>query len=343
MEIARSTWLSKGKLILSLLGALSVLALPFGANNSILSLFVFVGLYTIIGVGLCLLLGYAGQISLGQAAFYGIGAYSTAIFTTQFGLNPWIAMLCGMGLSVAIAYGVGRPLLKLQQHYLALATLGFGMIIHLVFIEERAVTGGSQGISSIPRLALGSLVFDNDFKFYYLSFGFALAGILLARNIVNSRIGRALKAVHTSEVAASSLGVPVTNIKAQVFALSAAYASVAGSLFAHYITFIAPNTFGVMTSVEFVVMAAVGGLASIWGPIFGAATVIFLRRLLQTWVPVIFPGATGEYEIVVFGIILVLIMIFMPEGLVAGTRSLLRKRFKRRKQVNPAGEQGVME
>lgn len=340
MEIARRTWLSKGKLILSLLGALLVLALPFVANNSILSLFVFVGLYTIIGVGLCLLLGYAGQISLGQAAFYGIGAYSTAILTTRFGINPWLAILCGVALSATIAYGVGRPLLKLQQHYLALATLGFGMIVHLKFIEERAITGGSQGISSIPRLALGSLVFDNDFKFYYLSIAVALAGILLARNIVNSRIGRALKAVHTSEVAASSLGVPVTNIKAQVFALSAAYASVAGSLFAHYITFIAPSTFGVMTSVEFVVMAAVGGLASIWGPIFGAATVIFLRRLLQTWVPVILPGATGEYEIVVFGIILVLIMIFMPEGLVAGTSSLLRKRFNQRKQVN-SGDQEV--
>ncbi|HWJ02697.1 MAG TPA: branched-chain amino acid ABC transporter permease, partial [Verrucomicrobiae bacterium] len=214
------------------------------------------------------------------------------------------------------------PLLKLEKHYLALATLAVGLIVHLVFIEERNITGGSSGISSIPRLKIGSLVFDTDLKFYFLVLGLALFSMLLTRNIVNSRVGRALRAIHTSEAAAHSMAVPVSKIKAQVFALSAVYASVAGSLFAHYITFIAPNTFGLLTSIDFVVMAVIGGLSSIWGPVLGAAAIVFLRRMLQSLVPMFFPRVSGEYEIVVFGVILVLIMIFMPEGLVAGCREL---------------------
>jgi len=314
----------KAALILAAL-AVAVL-LPFTLDNSIISLLIFAGLYTLVTVGLCLLMGYAGQISLGQAAFYGIGAYSTAILTTRFAINPWLAMLAGVVLAVAISFVVGWPLLKLEKHYLALATLAFGLIVQLVIVEEAEITGGSSGISSIPRLSLGSFSFDNDFKFYFLVLGFALIGSLLAGNIVNSRVGRALRAVHTSEVAARSLAVPVNQIKTQVFALSAAYASIAGSLFAHYISFVAPNSFGLLTSIDFLVMAVIGGMASIWGPITGALAVVFLRRLLQTVVPMFFPRASGEYEIIVFGLILVAVMIFLPEGLFSGVKSILSGR-----------------
>ncbi len=315
----------KVKALLFILLLVLAVIVPFVVNNSILSLLIFIGLYTIVVVGLCLLMGYAGQISLGQAAFYGIGAYSTAILTTQFAINSWLAMLCGVAVSVTVAFLVGLPLLKLEKHYLALATLAFGLIIHLIFIEERGITGGSSGISAIPRLAVGSLVFDSDYKFYFLVLCFTLASIFLAKNIVDSRVGRALRAIHTSEVAARSVAVPVTRLKAQVFGLSAAYASIAGSLFAHYITFIAPNTFGLLTSIDFVVMAVIGGLSSIWGPIWGAAAIVLLRRLLQTIVPALFPRVSGEYEIVVFGAILVLIMIYLPEGLVTGSSQLWKK------------------
>jgi branched-chain amino acid transport system permease protein len=331
---------AKLKIIVVLLGLALAIALPFAVDNSILSLLVFVGLYTLVVVGLCLLMGYAGQVSLGQAAFYGIGAYSTAILTTRFAFNPWLAMLVGVAVAVIVAYVVGRPLLKLESHYLALATLAFGMIIQLIFVEEKEITGGSQGISSIPSLSVGSLTFDNDFKFYFLVAAFVFAGILLAGNIVNSRIGRALRAVHTSEMAAESLAIPVSRIKSQVFALSAGYAAIAGSLFAHYISFVAPNSFGLLTSIDFLVMAVIGGLASIWGPIFGAAAVVFLRRLLQSVVPLFFPRASGEYEIVVFGVILVLVMIFLPEGLVSSLKTVITKS-RLVRTSKPSGEVGT--
>lgn len=317
--------LSKGKYLAFAVLLAIALVMPFGLDNSTLSLLVFAGVYTLVVVGLCLLMGYAGQVSLGQAAFYGIGAYSTAILTTKFAVNPWLAMLVGVAISVAIAFLVGWPLLKLEKHYLALATLAFGLIVNVIFVEEAELSGGTGGITSIARLSLGPLVFNDDRKFYYLVLFFVLLGSLFAANIVNSRVGRALRAVHTSEVAARSMAVPVNRIKTQVFALSAAYASVAGSLFASYITFVAPSTFGLLTSIDFVLMAVIGGLASIWGPVFGALAVVFLGRLLQTVVPLFFPNVSGEYEIVIFGIILVVIMVFMPEGLVAGLKSLLTK------------------
>ncbi len=336
---------SKGKYIIFLLLLAFTLVLPFGVDNSIRSLLIFAGLYTLVSVGLALLMGYAGQISLGQAAFYGIGAYSSAILTTQYGLNPWLAMLTGVVISVLIAFAVGLPLLKLEQHYLALATLAFGMIVNVLFVQSK-LTGGTSGISSIPSLAIGPLVFDDDLKFYFLVVFFVVAGSLLASNIVDSRVGRALRAVHTSEVAARSMAVPVHNIKNQVFGLSAAYASIAGSLFAHYITFVSPTTFDLQTSIDFVVIAVIGGLASIWGPVLGAAAVVFIRRGLQTVVPLFFPNITGEYEIVAFGIIVALIMIFMPEGLVAGLRSIVRKAYSlrdktREKALLKSGEGNV--
>lgn len=317
---------------------LFIFVLPFIiTNNYYLSVLVIIGIHTTVVVGLCLLMGYAGQISLGHAAFYGLGAYVSGILTSTYGISPWVAIAVGAVCTGIIAYVMGIPIFRLKEHYLALATLGLGMIIHVIFVEEVELTGGPSGLSKgIPYLSLGNFIFNNDFRYYFLVWVVALIAIILANNVVHSRIGRALRSIHGSEFAAQSLGVDTEKFKLQVFALSAVYASVAGSLYAHYITFISPNPFGMMTSIQFMVMAVVGGLSSIWGPIFGVTAITLLTETLKAFLQQFFPQAGGEYEIVVFGIILVLIMIFLPEGLTSGLRNTYESWRYRKEKINEA-------
>lgn len=321
---------------------LFIFVLPFIiTNNYYLSVLVIIGIHTTVVVGLCLLMGYAGQISLGHAAFYGLGAYVSGILTSTYGISPWVAIAVGAVCTGIIAYVIGIPIFRLKEHYLALATLGLGMIIHVIFVEEVELTGGPSGLSKgIPYLSLGNFVFNTDFRYYFLVWVVAMIAIILANNVVHSRIGRALRSIHGSEFAAQSLGVDTEKFKLQVFALSAVYASVAGSLYAHYITFISPNPFGMMTSIQFMVMAVVGGLSSIWGPIFGVTAITVLTETLKAFLQQFFPQAGGEYEIVVFGIILVLIMIFLPEGLTSGLRNTYESwRYRKEKTNEAPGDQ----
>lgn len=308
-----------------LVAALAVLALipVFVRMSSHLDVLIYIGIYTIVTAGLCLLTGYAGQISLGQAAFYGLGAYASAIPTVQYAAPPWLAMLAGMVLTAAVAYGFGIPILKLRGHYLALATLAFGIIVNLAFVEFKDLTGGPSGIPGVPPFRLFGIVFDSDAKRYYLTTGAALLTLLVARNVVHSRVGRALRSIHGSEVAAETLGVDTARHKREVFALSAAMASLAGSLYAHHLGLVSPAAFTFVASVEFVVMAAVGGLASVWGAPFGAAAITLLTEAIRRVMPLLLSHASGEHEVIAYGVILVAIMIFMPEGLVAGLRSAL--------------------
>lgn len=290
-----------------------------------LSVGVFIGIHAIVTIGLCLLMGYAGQISLGQAAFYGLGAYGSGVLTTRAGVDPWLAMALAMGLTGLVAWAFGRPILRLRGHYLAMVTLAFGIIVYLVFVEGRDLTGGPSGLPGIPRLAIGGLVFDTDRKFFYLTWAAVLAVVVVSLNVVNSRVGRALRAIHGSEVAAETLGIRTASYKLTVFTLSAVYAALAGSLYAHYLSFVSPPTFGFIASIEFVVMAAVGGLASVWGAPFGAAAVTLLAEGIRTVMPRLLAHASGEHEVVAYGLLLILIMIFVPEGLTAGGLRALRR------------------
>ncbi len=314
-----------------------IFILPFLiTNNYYLSVLVIIGIYTTIVVGLCLLMGYAGQISLGHAAFYGMGAYASGILTATCHISPWLAILAGAAGTGVVAYVIGIPIFRLKEHYLALATLGLGLIVHVVLMEEVGLTGGPSGLTEeIPYLSIGSLVLNTDFKYYFLVWVVALLAIILANNVVHSRIGRALRSIHGSEFAAQSLGVDTGRYKLQVFALSAVYASIAGSLYAHYITFISPSPFGLMTSIQFMVMAVVGGLSSIWGPILGVTAITVLAEGLKYIVPRLIPQAGGEYEIVVYGLILVIIMIFLPEGLTSSLVNLYERwRYRKEKAAD---------
>jgi branched-chain amino acid transport system permease protein len=213
-----------------------------------------------------------------------------------------------------MAFVIGFPVLKLKGHYLAMATLGLGIIIYITFNEAVDLTGGPSGLSGIPNLSLGPLIFDNDLKNYYLIWSFTLATMLLSINLAHSRIGRALRAIHDSEVAARVMGVNARLLKVQIFALSAAISAIAGSLYAHTMTFVSPASFGFNFSIELVTMVIIGGLGSIYGSFLGAALLTLLPELLR---------AFQDYDIVIYGLLLIVMTMFMPGGLVRGLSGLV--------------------
>jgi branched-chain amino acid transport system permease protein len=305
-----------------------ILLMPILVHEGyLLNVMVFVGIHTMLALALNLLLGYAGQISLGQAGFFGLGAYISGILTATHGINPWLAMLTAAVVVTLVAFMVGFPILKLKGHYLAMATLGLGIIIYIVFNEAIDQTGGPSGLSGIPNLSIAGFIFDSDLKNYYLIWGFTLLAMGLSLNLVHSRIGRALRAIHDSEVAARVMGVNARLLKVQIFALSAGLSAIAGSLYAHTMTFIAPASFGFNFSVELITMVIIGGLASIYGSLLGAALLTVLPEILR---------AFQDYDIIVYGLLLVLMTMFMPGGLVKGIPSLIASIWtKSRKKVIP--------
>lgn len=255
-----------------------------------------------------ILFGYTGVISLGQAAFYAIGAYSTGILTVQFGVNPILTIIIGLIISAIVAYLVGYPTLKLHGHYLAMATLGFGMIIYILLNEFSQYTGGPSGLVGIPKLTFFGFTIDNESKFYiFLSIYFVIFSILLEL-FDKSHLSYKLKFIKESEFASKSFGVNVAKVKLTVFVLVAALTSVTGSIFAFYSGFISPVSFSLKYSIDIFVMATVGGLGSISGGTLGAALLTFFPELISNF---------EDYEMVVYGTLLLVIVMFFPQG-VAG-------------------------
>ena len=298
--------------------------LPFVVgNNYQIFIVTLIGLYTMLTVGLSLVMGYAGQVSLGHATFFGIGAYATALLSARLGWPPLIALAAAAVITALVGFLLGVPIFRLRGHYLAMATLGLNVIFNLLLKNEAEITGGPSGFTEIPPLSVGSFIFDTDLKLYYLVWAITLGVLWTSLNIVNSRVGRALRAIHTSEVAAETLGVDSNAYKLRVFALAAGFAGLAGGLYAQAIHFISPSSFDILVSVELVTMAAIGGLASIWGSIFGAAAVVLIGQFIRDRLSDVL-GASGEQEIIIFGLVLVVIMVFLPEGLTAGGHKVLR-------------------
>lgn len=286
---------------------LAIFLLPLLVKSKyVLNIMIFSGIHSLIVVGFSLLMGYAGQISLGHAAFFGLGAYSSGVLTVKFGIHPWIAFGAGTLVTACMAYIIGIPSLKLKGHYLAMATLGFGIIIQIVFVQWRAMTEGPSGLTDIPVISIGGMQLDTDLKYYYFVWAFGILGILFSLNIVHSRVGRALRALNRKEIGAEAMGINTAKYKIQVFVLSAIYASIAGSLYTHYITFLSPEGFGFQFSVLILVMAVFGGVDRIWGGVFGAISLTILPELLRAY---------RDYDIVVYGIVLILVMMFMPNGI----------------------------
>jgi branched-chain amino acid transport system permease protein len=276
-----------------------------------------IGLNAMVVVGLNLLIGFAGQISLGHAAFYGLGSYFSGVLTVNYGFPAWPAMLVGMLATGGIAFLIGYPSLKLRGHYLVMATLGFSIIVYILMGEIESLTGGHDGLMGIPPLSVLGYEFDNDIKNFYLIWVFVLLCLLLSRNLLHSRVGRALRSIHGSEVAANSLGVNTSKYKVKVFVLSAIYASLAGSLYAHYLTFISPATYDFYYSIQVVTMVIVGGMGSLWGALFGAALLTAISEALHV---------AKQYHVIAYGIFLSLVLIFLPNGIWGSLEKVYRRR-----------------
>ena len=339
---------------IAVLGAVEVFR-PFGLRFSDLTgrvvtmdTMIRVAILTIVVVGLNLLMGYAGQVSLGQAGFYALGAYVSAILSTLATRHkiligvadtwwwPWLAILASIALTGGFAYLVGKPILRLKGNYLAMATLGLGIIIYILAGQFEEITGGYDGLTGIPRLQIGDFKLWPPQRYYFLVWGAAIGVIVVATNIVNSRIGRALRAIHTGEVAANTCGVDTESYKVQALVVSAMCAALAGSLYAHFQSAVSPNPFSFRVSVELVVMATVGGLSSIWGAPFGVGLIFAIRDLLRSRMEEWLQIRGGEYELIIYGIILVVIMIFMPEGLTSGIVSSVQRARRRRRVMRDA-------
>lgn len=298
------------------------------------------GYYSLVIIGLCMLIGYAGQISLGHAGFFAIGGYVSAFLTTynlaphkeqplisifaKTGLlvsvqdlyggdtlvfNPWLACIAAIAVTVLVAYVIGGPILKLKGHYLAMATLGFGTIVYKVVLGT-AFFGAADGLSDIPGFKIlpglevsgkAGLRIQN----YYIAWGLVALGMLLLTNLIHSRVGRALRSIHSAEDAANAMGINTAKYKLNIFVLSAVFAAIAGVFLTHYNGGIGPSEASIMKSVRYVAIVAIGGMANLWGALCMGFVLNFLSLR----------GYFGSYDDAIFGFILILIMLFAPEGL----------------------------
>jgi branched-chain amino acid transport system permease protein len=263
--------------------------------------------------GLNLLMGFAGQVSLGHAGFLGIGAYSVAIGPAHFGVPSWLCLFAGAALSAAVAFLVGRPILRLKGHYLAVATLGFGLLVAIVLTNEASLTGGPDGMT-VPRLSVFGWSVRGSVVWYWVAGTTFVVGFVLALNVMESPTGRALQAIHDSEIAARVLGIDVARKKLTIFIISAVYASVAGSYLALFNGHVTPDVAGFLRSIELVAMVVLGGMGSILGSLVGAGLLVVLPQTLTIF---------HEYEQALLGLILIVFMIFLRRGIVPSVAAII--------------------
>jgi branched-chain amino acid transport system permease protein len=299
---------------LALLGLLA--AVPLTGSAYFTNLLIVVALHALPAVGLSLLMGYTGQISIGHAAFYGLGAYGSALLALRLGLDPWLSVAAAAALVGAVAWALGWLIFRLRGHHLAVATLALGIIVHVAFVEMRGLTGGPNGLSAIPPLHVLGWALDNDFRFYAVAWAACLAGCAMATRLIAAPVGLSMQALRESERATAALGTDVAALKRAILVVSAVFAAVAGALYAHYIGFISPQPFGVGFSLRLIVMVAVGGFASVWGALLGATFVTVIAEPLQR---------LGHYDVIAYGLMLVVVMILLPEGFFQGLGRLGRR------------------
>lgn len=298
---------------------LIVALLPVVAGSSyVMRIAALVWIMGLAAVGLHILMGMAGQISLGHAGFFGIGAYASAVLPARYGVPVVVAAAGGIVLAGLIAYLVGKPILRLKGHYLAIATLGFSLLIGLVITSEVALTGGPDGMD-VKRLGIAGFTLESPSTWYWISAALMVAGVAVAMVLRDSPTGRALRAILDSEVAAASMGVDVARRKLQAFVIASVYAAVAGSTLALMNGFITPDLAGFMTSVEFVAMVVIGGAATPFGALVGAALLTLLPQLLASF---------HDYQDIAVGLIIMLSMIFLRQGIVPTLGQLLRRASK---------------
>ena len=305
--------LMRPRTLLALVAAALALALPLVLPVFQVTLLTNIAIISVTVIGLVLLTGISGLTSFGQAAFMGVGAYTTALLTTRYGWNPWLTLPAGMLLTALIANVLGLITLRMQGHYLPLATIAWGISLYYVFGNTPAL-GGFTGIREIPPVSVFGLTLDQPREFAYLALLFLALSILAAQFLLSSRFGRALRALRTGAVVAEAFGANTFTLRVQVFVLSAVMASAAGWLYAHQQRFVNPTPFGLNVGIEYLFMAVLGGSGYVWGGVAGAVLITLLREVLQNVLPRLL-GENTNYEIVVLGVLMILALQFARRGL----------------------------
>ena len=300
-----------GRLGVALFVAVLV-GVPLAAPQFWVTLGNYIGLYSIVALGLVLLTGVAGQTSFGQAAFVGIGAYTTAILSAQYAISPWLSLCVGLALTLALALCLGFITLRMRGHYLPLATIAWGISLYFLF-GNLEFLGGHTGLTGIPALNLFGIELRNERYFYFLIWGIALVALWATNNLLDSRPGRAVRALRGQIEMAEAFGVDGARLKIVVFVYAALLAAISGWLYAHLQRFVNPTPFGINQGIEYLFMAVVGGAGSVWGAVVGATLITLAKQLLQDLLPALL-GKSGNFEIVVFGILMVILLQRAREG-----------------------------
>jgi branched-chain amino acid transport system permease protein len=320
------------KAALALFGAALVAVVPLVGSDFYVTLFNYIGIFTLVALGLVLLTGAGGLTSFGQAAFFGIGAYCTAWYTTRMGGSPWLGLALATAVTVLSAAVIGVFTLRLSGHYLPVATLAWGIAIFFLF-GNLEMLGRYTGISNIPPVAVGTLTLDTERRIYYLIWVIVGLSMLAATNLLQSRKGRAIASLRGGSVLAESLGVNAFGVKLAVFLLAGGLAGIAGWLYAHLQRFISPEPFGINAGIEFLFMAVLGGAGSVLGALVGSTLVNLLKNVLQDVLPLITTRG-GNFEIVVYGMLFILVLQHSRGGLVP----TLMRRLPRRHPPAPKAE-----
>jgi branched-chain amino acid transport system permease protein len=316
----------KPKLVFALLGLglLAAILIPLPLSRYGIYLAALTLIYAIAAHGLNLTMGYAGQISIGHAAFFGIGAYSAGLLMVKLGFAFWLTLPVAALLCFALGLLLGFPALRVQHHYLAFATLGFNTLIFLVIRNEEWLTGGTFGLNGIPRPSIAGFAFTKDLSYYYLVLAFFVAASFILWWIVRSPWGRAFNALRDNAIRAESVRIDIRAYTLLAFAIGAAYAGVAGVLFASLVNFIEPAPFGIPASISMLLMVVVGGIGRFWGPLLGAVLVTLLPEWLR---------GLQDWYLVAFGLFVMVLMVYDPGGLLGlpdRIREWRRKRDERR-------------
>jgi len=330
--------------LLALVAAGIVAVLPRALTPDKRDIVIFIGLYTIVGAGLTLLMGFAGQVSLGQGGFFAVGAYTVGLLTAKAHWNPWLALIVAPVVAMAVGSVVGLPLLRLRGHHLAVATLAFGIIVYTLLNNLRGLTGGPIGLRGITQPSIGGAVLSGD-RFYYFIWIVAALSLIIAGNIVRSRPGRALRAIAQHEGAAESVGINVRLYRLTIFAIAATFAGAAGGLFASYFKFLSPDSFTPTLSILFLIIVAVGGLGNVYGALVGSVAIVLLTEFLKrlSTRPDVPARAPVVLQSLVYAAILILIMLFLSRGLLPGIQQFvatLIARFKGKQVVDARQNEG---
>jgi branched-chain amino acid transport system permease protein len=307
---------------------LGLIVTAFGGSY-ILSIIIFIGIYSIFSVGYTLILGYADQLVLCANAFMGIGAYASAILTARYSIHPILALAVAAAISGCVAFALGITLLRLKGLFLGMTTLAFALVFFYFVTGQIRLTGGSIGFPGIPHISIYGLDMNIGSRYVYFVLLMSIASLVVALNLANSRFGQTLRAIGSNETASVALGIDAVKYKNRAFIIHAVYSSIAGSLYAHYLGFIDPEIFGFNLLITVSAMVILGGMYSVWGGVLGAAIIVVLGQVLRDVLSRITGRAAAEYELMIYGLIIIVTMMRFTHGLAPGIRLVIMSCFQR--------------